>query len=367
MDALSDLVAFMRTGRPVSARISWRAPWAQAFPPAPGSAAFHVVLRGSCWLIPPQGAPLPLSVGDVAFLPHGGGYALADHPDTPVPPPACGPFEDRELFASAAFEGDGAETVVLCCGYRLDPGRAHPILAGLPEVIHLPATLGRHPELKAAVELLTAEIDDPRPGTDAVVTSLLETLQLYILRAWSATAGEACAHTGWAAALADPVVSKALDAIHRDPARRWTVESLGACAGMSRAAFARRFTSLVGRPPLAYLTWWRLATAARMLRESDASVAEVAARSDTGRSSPSAPPSNGSTACPRAGTAGTAAPGTPRWTSHRRLGHPAVRSPRVKPTRRATAAMRRKPEARRKAAVSCPFPDRPVVRAGRVA
>src|SRR5690606_6544236 len=119
---------------------------------------------------------------------------------------------------------------------------------------------------------------DPRPGTDAVVTSLLETLQLYILRAWSATAGEACAHTGWAAALADPVVSKALDAIHRDPARRWTVESLGACAGMSRAAFARRFTSLVGRPPLAYLTWWRLATAARMLRESDASVAEVAAR-----------------------------------------------------------------------------------------
>jgi len=278
MDALSDLVAFMRTGRPVSARISWRAPWAQAFPPAPGSAAFHVVLRGSCWLIPPQGAPLPLSVGDVAFLPHGGGYALADHPDTPVPPPACGPFEDRELFASAAFEGDGAETVVLCCGYRLDPGRAHPILAGLTEVIHLPATLGRHPELKAAVELLTAEIDDPRPGTDAVVTSLLETLQLYILRAWSATAGEACAHTGWAAALADPVVSKALDAIHRDPARRWTVESLGACAGMSRAAFARRFTSLVGRPPLAYLTWWRLATAARMLRESDASVAEVAAR-----------------------------------------------------------------------------------------
>ncbi|MFC7589741.1 helix-turn-helix domain-containing protein [Nonomuraea antimicrobica] len=46
--------------------------------------------------------------------------------------------------------------------------------------------------------------------------------------------------------------------------------------GLSRAGFARRFTGLVGQPPLAYLTWWRLASAARLLRETDASVAEVA-------------------------------------------------------------------------------------------
>ncbi|GAA5037220.1 AraC-like DNA-binding protein [Thermocatellispora tengchongensis] len=279
MDVLSDVVALMRTGRPVSARISWRAPWAQAFPPAPGSAAFQVVLRGSCWLIPPGGGePVPLSVGDVVFLPHGDGYALADHPATPVPPPACAPAEDRELFASAAFEGDGAETVMLCGGYQLDRGRAHPLLTGLPGVIHLPATLGRDAELRAAVELLASEIGRPRLGADTVVTSLLDMLQLYILRAWFDAQGEACAQTGWAAALADPAVSRALDAIHRDPAHRWTVESLGARAGLSRAGFARRFTGLVGLPPLAYLTWWRLATAARALRESDASVAEVAAR-----------------------------------------------------------------------------------------
>ncbi|WP_233508117.1 helix-turn-helix transcriptional regulator [Spongiactinospora gelatinilytica] len=74
------------------------------------------------------------------------------------------------------------------------------------------------------------------------------------------------------------MVSRALDAIHRDPAHRWTVESLGAHAGLSRAGFARRFTTLVGRPPLAYLTWWRLSVAARLLRESDASVAAVADR-----------------------------------------------------------------------------------------
>ena len=70
----------------------------------------------------------------------------------------------------------------------------------------------------------------------------------------------------------------ALEAMHQDPARRWTVASLAAQAGLSRAPFARRFTALVGRPPLAYLTWWRMTVAARMLRESDATVAVIARR-----------------------------------------------------------------------------------------
>ncbi|MGW0801625.1 AraC family transcriptional regulator [Nonomuraea sp. NPDC002799] len=278
MDVLSDVVALMRTGRPVSARISFRAPWSQAFPPVPGSAAIQVVLRGSCWLLPADGAPVPLSVGDVVFLPHGDGYHLVDDPATPLADSPCNPFEDAELFASGAFTGEGAETITLCCGYQLDPGRAHPILTNLPSVIHLPTTLGHHPELRASVELLGGEIDNPRLGADTIVTSLLDMLQLYILRAWFDTGNGTCEHSGWAAALADPAISRALDAIHRTPARRWTVESLGSQAGLSRAGFARRFTGLLGQPPLAYLTWWRLASAARLLRESDASVAEVAAR-----------------------------------------------------------------------------------------
>ncbi|MFI0421774.1 AraC family transcriptional regulator [Spongiactinospora sp. 9N601] len=278
MDVLSDVVALMRTGRPTSARISWRAPWGHRFPQVPGAACYQVVLRGSCWLIPDAGDPIPLSVGDVVFFPHGDAYGLADDPGTPLVPLGCDPLGEPRLFASAGFGGTGAETVTLCCGYRLARGGTHPILASLPSVIHLPATLGRHPELRAAVDLLSGEIADPRPGADTVVSSLLDTLQLYILRAWFGDRGDVCGHTGWAAALADPVVSRALDAIHRDPAHPWTVESLGAHAGLSRAGFARRFTTLVGRPPLAYLTWWRLSVAARLLRESDASVASVADR-----------------------------------------------------------------------------------------
>ncbi|GGS82732.1 AraC family transcriptional regulator [Nonomuraea spiralis] len=276
MDVLSDVMAFMRCGRPVSVRVSFCAPWGVAFRSAPGSAGFQVVLRGSCWLLPPDGEPVPLSVGDLVFLPHGDRYGLADDPARPLAESDCAPHS--ELFASAGHGGGGAETVILSCGYRLDLDRTHPILSALPGVIHLPATLGTHPELRAAVELLAAEIDNPRPGTDTVVSALLDMLQLYVLRAYFETQDEPCTVSGWAAALADPVVGRALDAIHRDPARRWTVESLGVHAGMSRAGFARRFTGLVGQPPLAYLTWWRLMSAARLLRESDASVAQVAER-----------------------------------------------------------------------------------------
>ncbi|MEV0382202.1 AraC family transcriptional regulator [Nonomuraea sp. NPDC050643] len=278
MDVLSDVIAIMRTGRPRSARVEWHAPWGQRFPSAPGSAGFQVVLRGSGWLLPPGGEPVALSAGDVLFFPHGHGYAIADSPFTPVAEPACDPLEETDLFASAFIEGPGAATVLLCGGYRIDASRAHPILRDLPDLIHLPAELGRHTELRVAVDLLGAEVHRPRLGADTVVSSLLDLLLLYILRAWFDSEPGHCEVTGWAAALADPQISAVLDAVHRDPARPWTVKEMGERAGLSRAAFARRFTALVGQPPLGYLTWWRLATAARLLRESEDGLGAIAAR-----------------------------------------------------------------------------------------
>ncbi|MGI5169778.1 AraC family transcriptional regulator [Spirillospora sp. CA-253888] len=278
MDVLSDVIAVMRTGQPRSARVAWHAPWGQRFRAVPGAAGFQVVLRGSCWLLPEDGAPVALGVGDVALFPRGAAHALVDHPATPLTAGDCGPSEGGARYAAPA-DGPGTPTAVTLCGaYRLDPRRAHPLLASLPEVVHLPAQVGRQSEVRAAVELLGGELTDPRPGVDAVVPALLDTLLLYVLRAWFADAGAHAPQAGWAAALADPRIAAALDALHRDPARSWTITELGALARMSRAAFARRFTALVGRPPLAYLTWWRMATAARLLREGDDPLGRVAER-----------------------------------------------------------------------------------------
>ncbi|MDJ0340358.1 AraC family transcriptional regulator [Streptomyces sp. H10-C2] len=162
-----------------------------------------------------------------------------------------------------------------CCAYLLNQARLHPLLADLPPVLQLSTRDGRHHALRAVIDLLDSEVTNCHPGADAVVPALLDTLLLYLLRAWFE---DQCTRTkgGWAAALQDQAIGAALSVIHTGPAHPWTVEELGARAGLSRAAFARRFTTLVGQPPLAYLTWWRMTTAGRLLRESDAPLRVVA-------------------------------------------------------------------------------------------
>ncbi|NYE13998.1 AraC-like DNA-binding protein [Actinomadura citrea] len=253
------------------------APFAQRFPAVP-SAGFHIVLQGTCWLLSSQGEPIALGPGDVAFLPRGSAHGLADDPSTPVsePPTTLTGLRDGRDDETSA---DRPPTVVMLCGaYLLDRSGPHPLLNDLPEVIHLPTRVGRRRELSAAVELLGVELDgDARPGSDTILLTLLDLLLLYILRAWfeeQRVSGHSAA--GWAAALHDPAVAAALRAIHGDPGRPWTVEELGAQARLSRAAFARRFTHLIGQPPLTYLTWWRMTIAARLLRTSDAPVNTIA-------------------------------------------------------------------------------------------
>ncbi|WP_073498633.1 AraC family transcriptional regulator [Actinacidiphila paucisporea] len=272
MDVLSDVLAVLRAGRPRSALMRYHAPWAREFTAAPGSAGFQVVLRGMCVLRPTAGRPaVDVGPGDVVLLPRGTGHVLADSPGTAVTtPPVAG-------HRPAA--GDGPATLVLSGGYPLDPQRGHPLLAELPDVVHVAAAPARHQETATAVRLLAGELERPRLGTDAIVPSLLDALLLYALRAWYEDAplrdgGPA----GWAAALNDPPVTAALRAMHRTPADPWTVERLAREAGLSRAAFARRFAALTGRPPLSYLTWWRMTLAARLLATSALPLSSVAAQ-----------------------------------------------------------------------------------------
>ncbi|MEC3956645.1 AraC family transcriptional regulator [Nocardia sp. CDC153] len=257
MDVLSDAVAAMRTGVPHSNRTLARAPWRTHFPASGNSAGFHVVLQGSCWLLPDGGEPVHLQVGDVAFLPRSRGHALADSPG------AANPGGEP-----------GAETVLLCGAYALDSAREHPAVAELPDVIHLPARVGQYSPLRAAIDLLGHEVDT-RDGSGAIAP-LLEVLLLFLLRAWHEAHP---ADSGWVAALRDPAMYAALAAIHSEPGAPWTVGSLAARAGLSRSVFAQRFTATLGTGPLTYLTWWRMTCAAQLLRDTDELVRVVAERS----------------------------------------------------------------------------------------
>ncbi|TDB89362.1 AraC family transcriptional regulator [Actinomadura sp. KC216] len=268
MDVLSDVISSMRIGRPGFARAEMRAPWGMRFPPSPGTVGFTVVLRGSCWVLADGREPVAAGPGDVIFTPRGDAFGMADDPATPLVE-AVRPPEPPQ---------GGADVVTLCGGYRVDPYRRHPLLHDMPALLHLPARVGGNGELRATLDLLGGELAAARPGGTALVPLLLDTLLLYVMRAWFDDRPRGTEGVGWAAALADRAVSTALHAIHRAPERAWTVQSLAGEAGLSRAAFARRFTAATRRPPLAYLTWWRLTTAASLLRETDVPLERIAAQ-----------------------------------------------------------------------------------------
>ncbi|MFD9910036.1 AraC family transcriptional regulator [Streptomyces sp. NPDC059063] len=283
MDVLSDAIAAMRLGRPHSAIRDKYGTWGARFPEH-GGAGFHVLLQGSAWLLPGCGGgePVALAAGDIVFLAHGCGHGLASDPGAPLESFGLNPdgsWPEAPPRLTPAEAGAAPSAVILCGAYQLDRARAHPLLSELPEVIHLPARVGAHRSLRSAVELLGAELEEPQPGSDTIVSALLDTLLLYILRAWWLRERHGAGHpTGWAAALADPAVAAALRAVHADPSHPWTVEELGALGGLSRAPFARRFAASVGVPPLAYLTWWRMTLAGRLLGEGDEPLRVVAQR-----------------------------------------------------------------------------------------
>jgi AraC-like DNA-binding protein len=124
------------------------------------------------------------------------------------------------------------------------------------------------------IPLLADEIVKDEPGKEEVIDRLLELLLNAVLRACFAPP-EAEA-PGWYRASGDPVVGHALRLLHNDPARPWTVAELARETGVSRAALARRFHELVGEPPMTFLTGWRIALAADLLREPGATIASVA-------------------------------------------------------------------------------------------
>ena len=154
--------------------------------------------------------------------------------------------------------------------YSLDGEVSGRLLRALPTLIVLRAQEWDCP----VIPLLAAEIVKDEPGQEAVLDRLLDLLLIAVLRAWFARPDAGA--PGWYRAYGDPIVGPALRMLHHNPAHPWTVAGLARETGVSRAAFARRFNELVGEPPMSFLTGWRIALAADLLREPGATVGSVA-------------------------------------------------------------------------------------------
>lgn len=250
------------------------------------STAVHIVRRGSCWLRYGDGEPIRLNTGDVVLLASGQSHTLSSERDMRDAEPYTQAIARSHNHVVPSLRGKaeaGAESTILqCAGYQFSNDGfshegAHPLLALLPPVIRISADQANSDsELQLLLRLLTQEATRRDAGVELVLPRLIDTLFVYILRSWLRDQPEGAA--GWLGALRDPQIRKALSLIHESPQAPWTVESLAHQAAMSRAAFAKRFMELVGEPPLAYVTRWRMDIAAKMLRESREPVARIASR-----------------------------------------------------------------------------------------
>jgi len=239
------------------------------------------VVRGEAWLLPDHSPPTSLRPGDVAIVRGPDRYTVADHPATAptviIHPGQISTTMDGETLCEVMDLGvrswgdsvDGA-SLMLTGTYQQRSEIGRLLLGTLPAVIVVRDEGWDCPYLA----LLSAEMTSQEAGQEVVLDRLLDLVLLATLREWLSR--EDSPTPRWYRAAGDPVVATALESMQSEPGRPWTVASLAAGSGVSRAAFARRFTELVGAPPMAYLTEWRLALAADLLREPEATIGSVA-------------------------------------------------------------------------------------------
>jgi AraC-like DNA-binding protein len=242
------------------------------------------VIRGEAWLTPNDREPIPLRPGGVTIVRGPEPYVVADQPTTApsivIHPGQISTTVDgaylcdvmdlgTRSWGNSAADQDGS--VMLLTGTYQTPSEISRLLLGaLPKVITLTADSWACPFL----DLLSTETIKDEPGQELVLDRLLDLVLIAALRAWL-TGPEAQA-PAWYRAQSDDVVGAAIRLLQEYPARQWTVASLATAVGVSRAVLARRFTDLVGAPPMTYLAQWRLALAADLLREPTATISKVA-------------------------------------------------------------------------------------------
>jgi len=258
MDPLSDVISLLE---PRSYRVGGfeaGGDWSIRFDSFEGIKCYAVTC-GACWIaVEGAGEPVLLKQGDCFLLPHGEPFRVASDPVLP-------PDDWKRHFLGSPdgtlvrLNGSGGVTV-LGGHFQLAGPQAQMLLGMLPPIVHLQSETDRE-SLRWAFDRMRQEMVDAKPGGFLIVQQLAYMIFVQALRL-HLDEGKG---VGWLFALSDKHVGAAITAIHREPARRWTVAALALEVGMSRSGFAARFGQLVGDGPIEYLTRWRMLLAGRGL------------------------------------------------------------------------------------------------------
>lgn len=273
-DAAHQLVRQVRIESSVLCRSVMAAPWGFGIA-GREVGSFHMVIEGQGWLeVEGSSEPIALRAGDVAVLATGPAHWMRDTPGSTAPPLTSILAEHEVSDGELRFGGDeGPVTEVVCGVFRLEDAKRAPWLGRLPLIVVSRPSAGEGGWRPAVMTALREEARSPTSGGSLVVDRLLESLIADAVRGVLTRSFDDAVP---AAAVADGRIGWALARLHDEIEAPWSVDALAKVAAMSRSAFSERFRSLVGEPPMRYLTELRLSRAARLLRASDATVADIA-------------------------------------------------------------------------------------------
>ena len=237
----------------------------------------HLIVSGGCTFETAAGERREVGAGDLLFLPFadhhkfwkGQPSEVAQAGDIVKPGPIEGVW-------TVNYGGGGDELRMVCGFIESAEFLFAPVFRTLPTLVVEPTAEDKVGALIAStVREIAARVEMPAPGTQAILGRLMELLFIEVLRRHIARlpAGS----KGWFAALNDPIVGRTLQLLHADPARRWTIDQIAREVGSSRTVVAERFKALLGRPPIDYVTSWRIQLAGERLLIGNESPASIAA------------------------------------------------------------------------------------------
>ncbi|MBI3774654.1 MAG: AraC family transcriptional regulator [Gammaproteobacteria bacterium] len=285
VDALSDALSSLRISGSLLLREDYAPPWAIAIPNAerlatlmavkPGTraVAFHMVEFGHCEITVAGGDPIVIAAGEMVVCFAGVAHRIAQGKRAKTVPVETllggGANESRP---GALGRARGAS--LLCGVFLLGDTMLNPLFAALPPLLHASVSRpGEFHNLAGVARLLAQEIDRKPLGGGYVVERLLEVLCAEIIQAHVETGSNA----GWLRGIKDPVIGRALAAIHSRPGADWSVQRLAQRVAMSPSRFAASFAATLNESPMAYIAKWRMNLACRLLSGTPRTVSQIAA------------------------------------------------------------------------------------------
>jgi AraC-like DNA-binding protein len=285
VDPLSDVLRAVRLTGAYFYMVEATHPWStltveatklvpRVHPAADHLISYHVLTGGRCWGGVAGNEQILMQPGDAIVFPHGDANLLSSVQTRAANAATLDATPRRYPGTVRVGQGSGPKATFVCGFLGCDRRPYNPLITALPRQLLARGIAGDW--LAEFPRHVVAESNDPRPGTDTMLTRMAELMFVEVVRRYVESLSPQA--TGWLAGLGHPIVGPALRALHEQPERAWTLLGLARTIGTSRTVLVERFSELVGVPPMQYLTQWRLQLAADQLARGSAKVATIGAR-----------------------------------------------------------------------------------------